>query len=152
MINRMQLSKNNLNFITTEKINKTFYLPLFLLWVVLIGSLIGRENPLGLFLIIVTIFTLILFLSDTLLLAGLIFFILIIKGTFEPIFGILPPQAIWASDAIIVFVFLKSLHLGVSQKKFKKTPLFLPILLFFIWAVLSGFSKRYSVVYNRRGS
>jgi len=139
MINRMQLSKNNLNFITTEKINNFFYLPLFLLWAALIGSLIGRENPVGLLLMIVTIFTLILFLSDTLLLAGLIFFIFIIKGTFEPILGILPRQAIWASDVIIVFLFLKSLHLGVSQKKFETTPLALPISLFFIWAVLSGF-------------
>ncbi len=137
----MQLSKNNLNLITGEKINNSFYLPLFLLWVAVIGSLIGRENPIGLLLVIVTIFTLMLFLSDTLLLAGLIFFIFIVKGTFEPIFGILPRQAIWASDAIIVLLFLKSLHLGVSQKKFERTPLFLPISLFFIWAVLSGFLK-----------
>ena len=141
MINRTQLSKNNLKIITTEKTNNFFYLPLFLLWVVLIGSFIGRENPVGLLLVIVTIFTLMLFLSDTLSLAGLIFFIFIVKGSFEPIFGILPRQAIWASDAIIVLLFLKSLHLGVSQKKFEKTPLFLPILLFFIWGVLSGFLK-----------
>lgn len=137
----MQFNRENLNFVTTRKTNKFLYFPLFLLWVAIVGSLLGRENPVGLLLGIATIFTLVLFVSDVLLLGGLILFIFVIKGTFEPIFGILPRQAIWASDATIVFLFLKSLHFGVGQKKLNKTPLFLPILLFFVWGVLSGFSK-----------
>jgi len=137
----MQFGKNALSFMTTEKINRFSYLSLFLLWAVLVGALIGKENPVRWSLVIVTSFTPILFLSNALSLAGVIFFIFIVKGSFEPIFGILPRQAIWTSDAIIVFLFLKSLHLGVGQKKFEKTPLVLPILLFFIWAVLSGFLK-----------
>jgi len=140
-MSRMQFNRENLGFVATQKTNEFFYFPLFLLWVAIVGSLMGRENPVGLVLGVVTIFTLILFLGDAPLLGGLIFFIFVIKGTFEPIFGILPRQAIWASDVVIVFLFLKSLRLGVSQKKFDKTPLFLPILLFFLWGVLSGFSK-----------
>ena len=139
MINRMQFSKNMVNPITTEKINSFFYLSLFLLCAVVMGTLIGKENPVGWFLVIIAAFTPILFLSNALSLAGLIFFIFIIKGTFEPIFGVLPREAIWASDAIIVFLFLRSLHLGLGEKEFEKTPLFLPILSFFIWAALSGF-------------
>ena len=135
----MQFSKNILNFRTTERINKFSYLSLFLLWAALVGALIGKENPARWFLVIVTTFTPILFLSNALSLAGVIFFIFVIKGTFEPIFGILPRQAMWASDAVIVFLFLKSLHLAVGRKKFEKTPLVLPILLFSMWAVLSGF-------------
>ena|GEM_PF-3812484 len=139
--NRMQFNRENLNFMTTQKTSRLLRFPLFLLWIAIVGSLIGREDPVGMVLAVVTIFTLILFSGDVLLLGGLIFFIFVIKGTFEPIFGILPRQAIWASDAIIVFLFLKSLRFGIGQKKFNKTPLFLPILLFLIWAVLSGFSK-----------
>ncbi|GAH29643.1 unnamed protein product, partial [marine sediment metagenome] len=135
----MQFSKNMVNPITTEKINSFFYLSLFLLCAVVMGTLIGKENPVGWFLVIIAAFTPILFLSNALSLAGLIFFIFIIKGTFEPIFGVLPREAIWASDAIIVFLFLRSLHLGLGEKEFEKTPLFLPILSFFIWAALSGF-------------
>ena len=138
MTNTTQFCKNILNSITTEKINKFLYLSLFLLWAALVGTLIAKESPIGWFLVIGTTFTLILCLSDTLSLGGLLFFIFVIKGTFEPIFGILPRPATWASDAIIVFLFLKSLHLGVGQKKFEKTPLALPILLFSTWAVLSG--------------
>ncbi len=140
-MSRMQFNRKDLGFVTTQKTNEFLYFPLFLLWAAIVGSLMGRENPVGLVLGVVTIFTLILFLGDAPLLGGLIFFIFVIKGTFEPIFGILPIQAIWASDATIVFLFLKSLRFGVGQKKLNKTPLFLPILLFFIWGVLSGFSK-----------
>jgi hypothetical protein len=135
----MDFSKNALNFITKKRINRFSYLYLFLLWAVLVGALIGKEDSVRWSLVIVTSFAPILFLSNALSLAGVIFFIFIVKGVFEPILGILPRQAIWTSDAIIVFLFLKSLHLGVGQKKFEKTPLVLPILLFFIWAVLSGF-------------
>ena len=138
-MSRMQFSKNILNFRTTERINKFSYLSLFLLWAALVGALIGKENPARWFLVIVTTFTPILFLSNALSLAGVIFFIFVIKGTFEPIFGILPRQAMWASDAIIVFLFLKSLHSAIGEKNFEKTPLVLPILLFSIWAVFSGF-------------
>lgn len=139
MINKINYSKDILSYTNKKNLSKIFFFSIFLLWALIIGTLIGKGSSLGWFLIIVTAFVPALFLNNTLLLAGLIVFIFVIKGTLGTIFGVLPRQAIWASDAVIMFLFFKSFVLKVRQRNFEKTTLFLPIVLFFLWAILSGF-------------
>ena len=139
MIYKINLSKNILIFDSKRNLAKAFFFFMFLLWALLIGILIGKGSSFGWFLIIVAAFVPVLFLNNTLLLAGLIVFIFVFKGTLGTVLEILPRQAIWASDAFMISLFLKSFFPKIRERNFERTPLFLPIVLFFLWAILSGF-------------
>lgn len=135
-----KFSFDNISAIIKDKKKYRFVLlVLFLAWFSIIGILIGNESPARWYLIIFTFFIPILLLKDSMRIAGLILFIFVVKGVFNVILGVLPRQVIWASDAFILILFFKSLHIWVLKKKYSKTQLFLPTTLFFTLAVFSGF-------------
>ena len=122
----------------SDKYNKAVCFALILLFGTFIAFNIVNPNNYIWLLVVVAIFTPFLIISNALSLVILILFIFIAQGVFGGVLGILPRQVAWTSDAIIGFLFLKSILSTWRNKNFRKTPLFLPLLLFFLWAISSG--------------
>jgi len=122
----------------SNKYNKAVCFALILLFGTCIAFNIVNPNDYIWLLVVVAIFAPFLIISNALALVILILFLFIAQGVFEAILGILPRQVVWASEAIIGFLFLKSILSTWRKKSFRKTHLFLPLLLFLLWAISSG--------------
>ncbi len=122
----------------SDKYNETVCFALILLFGTCIAFNIVNPNSYIWLLVVVALFAPFLIISNTLALVILILFIFVVRGVFGTVLAILPRQVIWTSDAIIGFLFLKSMLSTWKQKDYRKTHLFLPLSLFVLWAISSG--------------
>ncbi len=122
----------------SDKYNKVVCFALILLFGTCIAFNIVNPNNYIWLLVVVAILTPFLIISNALALVILILFIFIAQGVFGTVLGILPRQVVWTSDAIIGFLFLKSILSTWKEKDYRKTHLFLPLSLFVLWAIVSG--------------